>query len=1153
VPRCLFLIIVLLAVSVCFASGRRLEVLLLTESFPGTDAAFVDTLRSTLESQGFAVKPIAADELVSVLSDRSDRLLVLPNSACFPVDSISALKEYLAAGGNLLTIGGPPLSRLTVKVGGEWVTQQTLIDKLSTMPPGETILDFGRFTPSPDYRDTGTPDTEPQVKAVTPDTDAADSALEVSIPSCVYWEFQDIPITGKFPASDTVTTFWAKGDENARKLIVAWIDSDGGRWQAHLDLTTSWKRYTVTAELFRHWKGPGGPGDVIDVQKVVKFKVGFENSNLVDPGKPVTFRITDIRSMPNPAGAPDFSQPTLETLSPVYKTYSADAAVLVPTFGSYKDCGDPAITGPVHTVCSLPRYRGLGFNKTAPHRWIPALAVKEADGQIGGAAAALYVQDDDTYKGTVWATFGIEDPDFLAGHRAEVARETASLVDRIDGGLYLLSAGTDHASYFDPVGEGVGLPPRELGGGKESNSLPNGVSGRKGIIVGATALNLGDNTGSVEIECNVTNDPAYDKSFDTHIRLDKTFDLAGKRTICELGPIEGLAPGFYVAEVWMLRDGKPIDAIRQPFSVVESKPVDKSELVTIEGDQFIYKGKPWFSLGINYRPVYVASMEEKPFWEHWCHPNQYDAEIIEMELDLMNKIGLNTVALIYENSEVVPPAFVDFMERAHRHGLKCHVYIAGVEPFWPDPPKTVALIKAARLWERPAMFAYDTGWEVRVGREEKRQGADPMWKRWIEDRYGSVENAEQDWGFTLRKEENGRVHGPTDSQVAEDGPWNKMVAAYRHFCDDRFSRAYAKTTKVVRDLDPYHPIGVRSGFGGTGTMAAYALPLIPVDLFSGTKHLDYVSPEGYNFSGDWQSFREGGFTTLYGKFASGGKPIYWAELGFDASLNPPPERLEAQRAYYEKIYKVFYETRSAGSAAWWWPGYLIWERSDYSIINPDFTMRPSALEYTKMAKTADKPYPQKKPNYWIEIDRDLYATGYAGMLADKRAEYGRAISEGKTVGLRTKGTGTDSSDFPRIAIGDTPMNGRNAPKYLNAEFNSLEIQDSHGQWISLVDGDEIEVQAGQPVHARASLGNIDEVKWLAPKGKRAGAVYLRARVGDTAVLAPIKADTPFLSDADVPEFTLSEGIKSETRVSFQLIVGIFAFGEKRYVNLAPTP
>src|SRR5206468_2742457 len=100
----------------------------------------------------------------------------------------------------------------------------------------------------------------------------------------------------------------------------------------------------------------------------------------------------------------------------------------------------------------------------------------------------------------------------------------------------------------------------------------------------------------------------------------------------------------------------------------------------------------------------------------------------------------------------------------------------------------------------------------------------------------------------------------------------------------------------------------------------------------------------------------------------------------------------------------------------------------YSVINPDFTLRPAALEFTKMSKLANTPAPEKKPDYWIEIDRDAHAIGYAAILAEKRGEYARAVADGKTVGLRTKGTDTDSSSFPRLAVGNTPLNSHNPPK-----------------------------------------------------------------------------------------------------------------------------
>ena len=67
-----------------------MDVLLLTETYPGTDAQLVEVLKSSLEAEGFGVRPVSD---LSDVSDQSDgrMLLILPNSACFPVDARPAL------------------------------------------------------------------------------------------------------------------------------------------------------------------------------------------------------------------------------------------------------------------------------------------------------------------------------------------------------------------------------------------------------------------------------------------------------------------------------------------------------------------------------------------------------------------------------------------------------------------------------------------------------------------------------------------------------------------------------------------------------------------------------------------------------------------------------------------------------------------------------------------------------------------------------------------------------------------------------------------------------------------------------------------------------------------------------------------------------
>ncbi|MDI6829538.1 MAG: hypothetical protein QME62_13760, partial [Armatimonadota bacterium] len=212
-----FLLPILLA-GIILASGTRaskLDILILAEQFPDTDMAFLETLKKSLESQGIAANFVRADALPSELSKKAERrLLILPNSAYFPLNARQALMDYVARCGNLLTIGGPPLSKQVVNLNGEWLTCQMLLDKLATMPPGKMLLDFEKLKLSDAFRDTGTQGVKVEVRTVPTGFPDAPFALELKVPSVKYWEFQDIPVQNSFPAGETVTTFWAKGSEN---------------------------------------------------------------------------------------------------------------------------------------------------------------------------------------------------------------------------------------------------------------------------------------------------------------------------------------------------------------------------------------------------------------------------------------------------------------------------------------------------------------------------------------------------------------------------------------------------------------------------------------------------------------------------------------------------------------------------------------------------------------------------------------------------------------------------------------------------------------------------------------------------------------------------------------------------------------------------
>ena len=75
------------------------------------------------------------------------------------------------------------------------------------------------------------------------------------------------------------------------------------------------------------------------------------------------------------------------------------------------------------------------------------------------------------------------------------------------------------------------------------------------------------------------------------------------------------------------------------------------------------------------------------------------------------------------------------------------------------------------------------------------------------------------------------------------------------------------------------------------------------------------------------------------------------------------------------------------------------------------------------------------------------------------------------------------------------------------------------------DGAEIAVAKGQPVRARASLGNLQEATWVAASGSGTGiaagvALVVRTSDGKAVQTVPLKANVSYLADADFGEFRL---------------------------------
>jgi hypothetical protein len=340
------------------------------------------------------------------------------------------------------------------------------------------------------------------------------------------------------------------------------------------------------------------------------------------------------------------------------------------------------------------------------------------------------------------------------------------------------------------------------------------------------------------------------------------------------------------------------------------------------------------------------------------------------------------------------------------------------------------------------------------------------------------------------------------------------------------------------------------------------LPPFDFTLTATPKHVDFFCMEGYSFRPGGTGPNAAGFVNRYIHFTSGGKPHLWIEFGGDAwnnvAMQPGEREMADQAESHELIHRAALRTGAKGSAPWWWAGgYRVSERSDYGILNPDGTLRPSGRLLQQYAKWFQTPREYPKSDIWFTMDRDAQAGSHWWIAFNTGAEaYGKAEADGKQLGVRSPATGTTSADTPLLAVGNTPYNGRNPPKYLNAEFNWFRIRIGDGPWIEVANGARIRVPRNRPIVASVSAGNLQEATWLTPEhcqGKL-GAVYL-ASTGESQLdfKQPIPKDTAYLEDADFGEtLSLTDGVSTETKVVLQMTAEDRAwFGEKLRFTLDP--
>jgi hypothetical protein len=1098
--------------------GRGLPaVALLDDELPGHDRAANARLAAALEEKGFGVTRLTAERLLVPGAVTAERFLILvvPQCASVPARTGAVAAQFAREGGQLIFIGGPFLDNALWRVGGAWLDAAGREALLGRVEPAHRPFVIGPQLDLGAWRRASSDKAEESALRVVNEGPQNQPCLRLDIANLQGWEVRHAPeLPSVFGEGDDFFTFMAKGSDKVSQLAVEISEKDGSRWIATAELTSEWRRVGLTLEAFRFWpdsaaKRRGETGGRLAPSQAVR--VGFGMSASHTPamlGSGHTVWLADVGTARDPLAAAGVAAAELggsiETVYPRYKVHSLTGLVAVCAAAN----GSPAGTCR-RVVCAIPRTLGEGFGRGGKWRFVPLAEAAPKGGEARGVCEWLLLNNRMSQEGTVIAGFGYTDPAVWSS--PEVAARIAEAAERMTRGVMFEEAGTGQFAYWPGEPVRLGARIRAFGGGRQ--------------------------------EAGVTLDVLDGARVVWRERVQRTLETGAADCAFVWQP--PAAPGAYTFRA-RLEAGGRADELRHDFVVLDPAPAPKSAFITAKDGDFWREGSKWYPVGVNYWPLYVSGMDPADYWPGWLRDAYYSPSQVERDLRQMADMGINLVSI-----QNPPPAeyrnLLHFVQLCKRQGVFVNLYVGQASPLAFNEKELKGFLETSRVSGNATVFAYDTIWEPgnHVFKDDAARAEwDSEWRAWIDERYGSIENAEKNWSFKARRGNDGKAVSPPDAHFREDGAWRGQMAAYRRFMDNLTSRLWGKAHRRLRELDSNHLISFRQG------------NTLPHDfaLSGPVKHIDFICPEGYAIRDTDEGEDAIGFITRYVDFTTGGKPIVWSEFGQsvwdNVRMAPSPSAILKQGAYSERFYRTALAAGANGTVPWWWVGgYRVDERSDFGILDPDRTERPSARLIREYGPRLKAPRPKPHPATWFEFDRDAHAGGYCrAAFHEGAAAYRAAAKAGKALGVRTAGTGLDSSDVPLVAVGNVPCDGSNPPKFLDAEFNVLQVLNADGVWQEAEDGATIVVAAGQPVRARASVGNTQEAAWVPPsKACEAGGVVLVARsAGKETGRWPVAERVPCLGDAEFGAFALPPPAGPSLTLTLRLeSLGRSPFGEAR--------
>jgi hypothetical protein len=977
-------------------------------------------------------------------------VVVIADAANAPVASWDAIRRFLHDGGAAVFWGCRPFENRASEAGSRTIPgtgQAAALARDARSLPLPEIHSWRR------RNDTGRLGGAVRMDRIP---GVAWPAVSVEVERLDRWDAlsADVAAEDAIPEDVRALVFHARADPETPRLVVECEEEDGTRWAHVVELSEEWEPRCVDASSFRHaggGEGRGGPGDRLVLARVRRISLGLRmDLTPQSPGRHVFGVSTPkgVAASEPPAIAEPL--PAIPGVSPQEQRYTMNAVrVVIPeTRKAF------AAAGTMESC--LPRSRGTGGTLGVPGRWIPLAEAFDAGGECRGWPASVHVEMPGDGPIRQWAWVGL-DP---AADNRELAGELLrACVGRLLAGHYLYRTGCDRHA-FGP-GESMAV----------HACYESGFARNEGLRVAAELI---DERSTVQRRVVRSLEPV-DGTAARPVRIDLGAAPAAvsvPRTVTVRVQVEDLG------------GRASLDSVEQTVLLLPAAPAREARAITVAGADFRLDRSPLFLLGMNYAPVASASGGGCSPAPHWLHPSAFDLMTLRGDLERLRQAGINALAVEYRE-EPEAPQLRALVEEARRSDQWIVLHLPCLDPLAQDLEKARRMIEAAGLAGERRVFALELAREPLLGPEKERRALDPEWEAWLAAQFGSVEHAESVLGTSLWRRD-GRLTGPPDRALEQDGDHRAAVEVYRRFVDDRASRAYGATRRFLAGLGCEQLLTARHGAGGTGQPQADQL--LPLEPATGAAHFDFLSVVAWGLFGSGQDTAGASFITAYARGVSGGKPVVWLKAGCPAGRQPREADLRNQSRVYGNIVDMALRSRSAGLFGWVYPGGILpGEDMDLGVVGPDGAWREAGGVFKNAARRLRSFRSPLPPWRGRTFDRAADARGLSALWDAWRETCGSELAAGKMEEAKPVGYGAQSREIDVWAAGGVRYVAPAPMALVNAEWGGADVG---GRPVLRGPGASVEAPVRQPV--RLELINTGAAAWSSHDPVRPGTTFVKA-------------------------------------------------------------